>query len=157
MRAGLTAAAVGITKEISNLSTISIGGCSETAENTVAPIQVYLLQVSAASSEPSGHSGSPSHRQRPGTHCPFKQANSAGAHVFLAGRGGTERGRGGQVKGRGATAHIPRVDHSTCVASRAKGLKWFGRGLPGSRLGAICDISWVAHDASFCQARESSI
>lgn len=44
----------------------------------------HLLQVSSASSEPSGHSGSPSHRQRPGTHWPFKQANSAGAHVFLA-------------------------------------------------------------------------
>ena len=45
-----------------------------------------LLQVASASSEPSGHSGSPSQRQRPGTHWPFMQANSAGAHVFLAAR-----------------------------------------------------------------------
>lgn len=50
----------------------------------------HLLQVSSASSEPSGHSGSPSHRQRPGTHWPFKQANSAGAHVFLAAQRGRE-------------------------------------------------------------------
>lgn len=56
--------------------------------------QFYLLQVSSASSEPSGHSGSPSHRQRPGTHWPFKQANSAGAHVFLAGQRNRDKEKG---------------------------------------------------------------
>lgn len=44
----------------------------------------YLLQIASASSEPSAHSGSPSQRQRAGTHCPFLQAKSVVAHVFLA-------------------------------------------------------------------------
>lgn len=66
----------------------------------------HLLQVSSASSEPSGHSGSPSHRQRPGTHWPFKQANSAGAHVFLAARTQREHEALGQRhRARARSAH----------------------------------------------------
>lgn len=44
----------------------------------------YLLQIASASSEPSAHSGSPSQRQRAGTHWPFLQAKSVVAHVFFA-------------------------------------------------------------------------
>lgn len=44
----------------------------------------YLLQIASASSEPSAHSGSPSQRHLAGTHCPFLQAKSVVAHVFLA-------------------------------------------------------------------------
>lgn len=69
-----------------------LSNLSSTGETSMkTDVHVYLLQVSSASSEPSGHSGSPSHRQRPGTHWPFKQANSAGAHVFLAAHRGAER------------------------------------------------------------------
>lgn len=45
---------------------------------------LYSLQVESASSEPSGHSGSPSHLHRAGTHCPFLHAKSVVAHVFFA-------------------------------------------------------------------------
>lgn len=43
-----------------------------------------LLQVASASSEPSAHSGSPSQRQRAGTHWPFLQVKSVVAQVLLA-------------------------------------------------------------------------
>lgn len=68
--------------------------------NKLGPHRFHLLQVSSASSEPSGHSGSPSHRQRPGTHWPFKQANSAGAHVFLAARKEKGNTHGGEEEER---------------------------------------------------------
>lgn len=45
---------------------------------------LYSLQVESASSEPSGHSGSPSHLHRAGTHCPFLHAKSVVEHVFFA-------------------------------------------------------------------------
>lgn len=50
----------------------------------VFALHSYLLQIASASSEPSAHSGSPSQRQRAGTHCPFLQAKSVVAHVFFA-------------------------------------------------------------------------
>lgn len=130
-RSGLTAAGVWITKEMSNLSTSWTGDFPGTAENTavsvcVWTVHVYLLQVSSASSEPSGHSGSPSHRQRPGTHWPFKQANSAGAHVFLAGQWNREKKKGFErlwVFSSSQTARLQPI--FLTVTGRANILKWF--------------------------------
>lgn len=47
-------------------------------------LDIYLLHIVSASSEPSAHSGSPSQRHLAGTHCPFLQAKSVVAHVFFA-------------------------------------------------------------------------
>lgn len=47
-------------------------------------LDIYLLHIASASSEPSAHSGSPSQRHLAGTHCPFLQAKSVVAHVFFA-------------------------------------------------------------------------
>lgn len=110
-------------------------------------VHVYLLQVSSASSEPSGHSGSPSHRQRPGTHWPFKQANSAGAHVFLAG----QRNKEEEEEGLWGVANLQQQPDCTLTAHISHGdqpSKHFeavyhdvDAGHPGTRLRAVCDIT----------------
>lgn len=52
--------------------------------STQSRVMGHLLQVASASSEPSAHSGSPSQRQRAGTHWPFLQVKSVVAQVFFA-------------------------------------------------------------------------
>lgn len=52
--------------------------------STHSRVMGRLLQVASASSEPSAHSGSPSQRQRAGTHWPFLQVKSVVAQVFFA-------------------------------------------------------------------------
>lgn len=56
-------------------------------ENTSITTQwQYLLHVASDSSEPSGHSSSPSHFHRDGMQWPLLQVKSVSAQVFLAGK-----------------------------------------------------------------------